>query len=112
MEANPSAENIKKLLGYFINHQNEKLTQIIVSSIKLFSYEKLNEKIDLSVENLVNLYESSGFKSSVFTILATVLATPSAFNFNYEKLVESIWSNQSTRSQFYKLIGSTIAHYP
>ncbi len=112
LEANPSAKNIAKLLKYFIGHPSEKLTPIIVSSIKLFSYSNAGSKIDFNVDEVIKVYESSGFKSSVFNVLAAVLSTPNAFSFDYNALVDKIWAREeSSRVQFYKLIGATIAHY-
>ena len=111
LEANPSAKNIKKLLKYFIGHNSEKLTPIIVSSIKLFGY-LTKEKIDFNVDELNKMYESTGFKNSVFTVLSAVLSTPNAFNFDYSTLVNKIWNrDEAYRVAFYKLIGATIAHY-
>lgn len=95
LEANPSSKNINKLLKYFIGHHSDKLTPIIVSSIKLFSYSS-HEKIGFNVEELIKLYENSGFKNSVFNVLAAVLSNPSAFNFDYSSLVDKIWSRGET----------------
>ena len=53
MESNPSKENISKLLNNF----TEKLTDILISSIKIFSYTNPNEKIDLNVAKLLEKFE-------------------------------------------------------
>lgn len=98
-------------MKYFIGHHSDKLTPIIVSSIKLFSYSS-KDKIDFNVDELIKLYESSGFKNSVFNVLAAVLSTPNVFDFDYNALVEKIWArDEASRVAFYKLIGATIAHY-
>jgi hypothetical protein len=77
----------------------------------LFSYSN-KEKIDINVDELIKLYESSGLKNSVFNVLAAVLSTPNAFNFEYSALIDKIWTrDEASRVTFYKLIGATIAHY-
>jgi hypothetical protein len=112
MESNPSEDNIKKLLNYFMSNHLEKLTSIIVSSVKLFSYSNPNAKINVNIEDLMRIYESTGFKNSIFSVLAAILSTASAFNFEYKSIVESIWKkSDSLRTAYYKLIGATIAYY-
>lgn len=95
-----------------MNNVSDKLTPIIVPSIKLFSYSNPGEKLNLNIEEMIKLYETSGFKNTVFVVLAAVLSTPSAFSFDYNSIIEKFWAmDETTKVQFYKVIGATIAHY-
>lgn len=112
MDANPSAENIKKLLKYFIPNDSEKLTPILVSSIKIFSYSNPDKRIDIDVEGLLKHYESKNFKGCIFTVLAAIISSPSTFSFDYVGWIAKVWSkDESKRVPYYRLIGATIAYY-
>jgi len=69
------------------------LTPILVSAIKIFSYSNPKEKINVNIDDLLNKYESKNFRGSIFTVLATILSSPSTFSFDYLGWIEKVWKD-------------------